>query len=67
MGKTDKQSGWATHFKVYAFSPDGAFTCEELKEYLNRGIQAVWLEKGIGFRMSPIEVSLDKEYEYRQE
>lgn len=47
-----------THFHVYAFSPDGEFTCDELKEYINRGIAEINRAKGVGFRMSPITVEI---------
>lgn len=54
-------SGWPTHFEVFAFSPDGPFSCEELEKYLNRGIQEICREEGIGFRHSPIKVTVIKE------
>lgn len=51
----------ATYFKVHAFSPDGEFTAEELKEYLDRGMFEINKEKGIGFRMLPFTVEEMKE------
>lgn len=46
----------ATYFKVRAFSPDGRFTCEELKEYLYTGMNQVNREQRQMFRMAPFEV-----------
>lgn len=39
-------------FKVHMFCPDGAFTAEEVKEYIEAGIHS----KGLMMRMLPIEV-----------